>query len=280
MNGIKRELVAEKMWNKIHKKTIGIFLLIVVATMCAEEKPAGVIVIAHRGASKVAPENTLSAIRKAMEFGADYAECDVYQTKDGEIVLFHDEEMERTTGKGGMIWDYTLEELKELDAGSWFGEEFKGEAIPTLREVIQLVKGHMKLNIEVKVSGSDLDIAQKVVDIIHSENFADECMVTSFEKRVIEKVKEIDPNLITGFIFDEEHPPDIFAGNWEVVCSKRNIVDRAFVRRAKQNGKKLFVWTVNYPVEMKKFIHLGVDGIITDVPDLLMQIQAQQEGIE
>ena len=240
--------------------------------MCQQKEPEGFIVIAHRGASRAAPENTLSSMKKAIEFGADFAECDVFQTKDGEIVLFHDEEMERTTGKGGMIWDYTLAELKELDAGSWFSEEFKGEPIPTLRQVIQLCKGKIKLNIEVKISGNDPDIAQKVVDIIRSENIGKECMVTSFEKPVIKKIKELAPDLITGFIFDEEHPPDIFEGNWEYVCSKRNIVDEAFVKEAKQKEKKIFVWTVNYPAEMKKFIDLGVDGIITDVPDVLMDV--------
>ena len=251
---------------------IWIFLVMMVVPMCKQEKSEGFIVIAHRGASRAAPENTLSAMKKAIEFGADYAECDVFQTKDGEIVLFHDEEMERTTGEQGMIWDYTLAELKELEAGSWFNEAFRGEPIPTLREVIRSVRGKMKLNIEVKISGKDPDIAQKVLDIIRSENFEKECMVTSFERSLIEKVKDIAPDLATGFIFDEEHPPDIFEGSWEAVCSKRNIVDEEFVRKAKQSGKKLFVWTVNYPAEMRRFIDLGVDGIITDVPDILKEV--------
>lgn len=268
--------ISKGLRERLMKSLILIFLLMMVVVMCRQKEAEGFIVIAHRGASRAAPENTLSAMKKAIEYGADYAECDVFQTKDGEIVLFHDEEMERTTGQEGMIWDYTLAELKELEVGSWFSKEFKGEPIPTLREVIQLVKGKIKLNIEVKVSGNDPDIVQKVVDIIRSENIAKECMVTSFEKPVIEKVKEIAPELITGFIFDEEHPPDIFEGNWEVVCSKRNIVDKAFVQKAKQNGKKLFVWTVNYPAEMKKFIALGVDGIITDVPGILREILTQE----
>jgi glycerophosphoryl diester phosphodiesterase len=265
--GVRKELTKNIIW---------IFLLVMGAMMCKQTESEGFIVIAHRGASRAAPENTLSAMKKAIEFGADYAECDVFQTKDGEIVLFHDEEMERTTGKEGMIWDYTLAELKGLEVGSWFKEEFRGEPIPTLREVIKLVKGKIKLNIEVKISGNDPNIVQKVVDIIRSENFSQECMVTSFEKPVIEKVKEIAPEVITGFIFDEEHPPDIFKGNWEYVCSKRNIVDEAFVQKAKQKGKRLNVWTVNYPAEMKKFIDLGVDGIITDVPDLLRETLARK----
>ncbi len=257
---------------------IGLFLLIMVVMMCQQKEKEGFTIVAHRGASRIAPENTLSAMRKAIEFGADFAECDVFQTKDGELVLFHDEEMDRTTGKGGMIWDYTLAELKTMEVGSWFHEEFRGEPIPTLREVIRLVKGKIKLNIEVKVSGKDPDIAQKVVEIIQSEGIEQDCMVTSFEKPLILKVKEIAPQVITGFIFDEEHPPDIFEGNWEYVCSKRNIVDEDFVRVAKRKGKKIFVWTVNYPAEMKELIALGVDGIITDVPDLLKEVLDQRNS--
>lgn len=254
------------------KRTFCLLFILMVVMMCSQEKPSGTIVIAHRGASQVAPENTLSAMKMAIEFGADYAECDVFQTRDGEIVLFHDEEMERTTGKQGKIWDQTMADLKELEAGSWFSEEYKGEPIPTLREVIRLTKGKIKLNIEVKVPGNSPGIAQKVVDIIRSERIERECMVTSFEKPVIARVKEIAPNLATGFILDEDHPQDIFDGNWEYVCSKRDIVDGPFVQMARQKGKKIFVWTVNHPEEMKKFIDLGVDGIITDVPDVLREV--------
>jgi glycerophosphoryl diester phosphodiesterase len=268
-----------RMKEKLIGKIILIIFILTVGMMCQQNESKGLTVIAHRGASRAAPENTLSAMKRAIEFGADYAECDVSQTKDGEIVLFHDEEMERTTGKEGMIWDYTLSELKELEVGSWFKEEFKGEPIPTLREVVQLVKGRIKLNIEVKGSAKDPESAQKVVDIIRSEGIEKQCMVTSFEKSVILKVKEIAPDLITGFIFDEEYPADIFEGNWEYVCCKRTIVDKAFVKEAHQKGKKIFIWTVNHPAEMKKFVSLGVDGIITDVPDVLREILSSKGGL-
>jgi glycerophosphoryl diester phosphodiesterase len=274
MEGLKKgKRVKKKRVNSI----ILIFLVMMVAFMCKKEERGGLIVVAHRGASRAAPENTLSAMKKAIELVADYAECDVFQTKDGEIVLFHDEEMDRTTGQKGMIWEYTLAELKELEVGSWFKEEFRGEPIPTLRQVILLCKGKIRLNIEIKLSGKDLEIAQKVVELIRSEGIENECMITSFDKPVIEEVKRIAPDLVTGFIFDEKHPPDIFEGDWEYVCSKRNIVDEKFVDRAKQKGKKIFVWTVNYPAEMKKLIGLGVDGIITDVPDVLKEILASAE---
>jgi glycerophosphoryl diester phosphodiesterase len=254
------------------KKGFVLILSIAIIMVCQQNNSEEFMVVAHRGASRAAPENTLAALKKAIEYGADYAECDVFQTKDGELVLFHDEEMERTTGKEGMIWEYTLAELKNAEAGAWFKEEYKGEPIPTLREAMHLARGKIKLDIEVKVSGRDPEIAAQVVDIIRSENFEKACMVTSFEKSVIEKVKQIAPELITGLIFDEEHPPGIFEGDWEYVCSNRTIVDDAFMQKAKQNGKKVFVWTVNYPGEMERLIELGVDGIITDVPEILREV--------
>ncbi len=242
---------------------------------CQKEKrqeTESVLIVAHRGASRAAPENTLAAMKKAMELGADYAEIDACQTKDGAIVLMHDEELERTTEQKGLIWEYTLVELKEFEAGSWFSEEFRGEPIPTLREVIRLVRGTMKLNIEIKVFDHEPGISQKVVDIIRAENFEDECMVTSFNREVIEEVKNVAPELTTGLIFDEDYQGSVFDGNWDVLSCDRQILDEELIRKAKDNGKKLFVWTVNDPAEMKKLIGLGIDGLITDVPDVLKDV--------
>lgn len=230
------------------------------------------LIIAHRGASRAAPENTLAAMKKAMELGADYAELDACETKDGEIVLMHDEKLERTTGQKGMIWEYSLPELKEFEAGSWFGEEFGGEPIPTLQEVMNLVKGKMKLNIEIKVFGHEHSIAQNVVDIIRAENFEDECMVTSFDREIIEEVKNIAPELTTGFIFGEGCKENVFDGNWDALSCDRQILDKDLVKKAKESGKRIYVWTVNHPGEMKKLIDLKVDGLITDVPDVLKEV--------
>jgi len=229
-------------------------------------------IIAHRGASRAAPENTLAAMKKAIEFGADYAELDACQTKDGAIVLMHDEELERTTGQKGMIWEYTLEELRKFEAGSWFSEEFRGELIPTLQEVMHLVRGKMKLNIEIKVFGHEPGIAHKVVDIIRTEDFENECMVTSFDRKTIEEVKNIAPELMTGFIFDEDYQGNVFKGNWDALSCDRQILDEELRKKAKHSGKKIFVWTVNNPLEMKKLIDLKVDGLITDVPDVLKEV--------
>jgi glycerophosphoryl diester phosphodiesterase len=240
--------------------------------VCKQDNSEGFIITAHRGASAVAPENTLIAYQKAIEMGADYAELDVRQTKDGAIVLMHDKTIHRTTGVKGFVWDFTLEELKQVEAGSWFGEEFRGEPIPTLEEVIRLVKGRMKLNIEVKISENEPGIAQRVIDIVRSENFSKSCIITSFDMETVKTFKAIAPDLKTGLIFDKEYRSDVFEGNWEILSSNYELVDAEFMRLAKHSGKKTYVWTVNDKEEMLRLIGLGVDGIITDKPDLLKSV--------
>jgi glycerophosphoryl diester phosphodiesterase len=255
-----------------NKIPVFVFFGILICITCSKEKTLDFIVMAHRGASASAPENTLIAYKKAIEMGADWAELDVRQTKDGAVVLMHDKTVHRTTGVKGFVWDFTLEELKKLEAGSWFGEEFGGEPIPTLAEVIRAVKGRMKLNIEVKISENEPGIAQKVIDIVRSEDFSKNCMITSFDKATVKTFKAIAPDLPTGLIFDKEYRMDVFEGNWEILSSNYELVDSTFMRLARDSGKKVYAWTVNEREEMLRLIGLGVDGIITDKPDLLLSV--------
>jgi len=252
-----------------------LILGILIMSCSTEKEKAKVLIVAHRGASGWAPENTLASFKKAMEIGADYSELDVHLTKDGEVILLHDDTLDRTTnGKNG-VWEYTLEEVKKLDAGSWFSPEFAGEPIPTLKEVIEAVKGKMKLNIEIKVSGHDPDIAEKVVDIVRSENFGNDCMITSFDSASVLKVKQIAPELTTGFIFSTDYPQSVFNGNWEVLSCNKKVVDEEFLKKARKAGKKVQVWTVNDEETMKELIDLGVDGIITNYPDKLKKVLSE-----
>jgi glycerophosphoryl diester phosphodiesterase len=256
-------------------KLVLVWVLCAVIFVCGKGEFEDFVIIAHRGASAAAPENTLIAYKKAIEMGADYAELDVRQTKDGAMVLMHDKTVYRTTGVKGFVWDMTLEELKKLEAGSWFGEEFRGEPIPTLKEVIRLVKGRMKLNIEVKISENEPGIAQKVVDIVRSEDFGRDCVITSFDMETVKTFKTIAPDLRTGFIFEKEYHADVFEGNWDILSSNYEMVDAEFMRLARNSGKKTYVWTVNDKEEMLRLIGLGVDGIITDKPDLLKSVLAE-----
>jgi len=250
-----------------------IVLLAFLVGACSSGEP--VIVTAHRGASHVAPENTLSAMSAAVEAGAEFAELDVRLTRDGQVVLMHDRTVDRTTNGTGELWDFSLSELRALEAGSWFGEEFDGEPIPTLREVIQLARGRLKLNIEIKIAREEPTIAAKVVDIIRSEECGDNCMVTSFSRETVEEVKRIAPVIRTGFIFGQDYPDDVFDGSWDVLSCNHEIVDSLFVAAAKQSGKSVHVWTVDEKELMLRLLDLGVDGIISNRPALLRQVIAE-----
>jgi len=255
-------------------KTLAIILICLLFTCGAVacKKDPKVIVMAHRGASADSPENTRIAIQKAVEYGADYSEIDVHQTGDGVIILLHDETLDRTTSGKGHIWDLTWEKIRNLDAGAWFGDEFQGEPVPRLVDIIRFSTGRIKLNVEIKISREEPDIVSKVVDIIQKNDFKDDCVVTSFDRKTVAKVKEIDPGIKTGFIFGKDYPEDVFTGNWEVLSCNYKVVDEEFVKKARKNKKKIYVWTVDKKNEMLKLIDLKVDAIITNRPGFLMEV--------
>jgi glycerophosphoryl diester phosphodiesterase len=248
-------------------------ILAALFTGCAQKTDKNrFLVSAHRGASGWAPENTLASFKKAIEMKSDYSELDVHLSKDGQVVLMHDDSLRRTTGTRAAVWDLTLAELKKLDAGSWLAPEFKGEPIPTLTEVIRTVKGKMKLNIEIKISRSEPEIAQKVVDIIRAEKFTRDVMITSFDKTTVEQVMRLAPELPVGFIFNEKNTIDVFSGAWPILSSKYTLVDAEFVKKARLAGKKIHAWTVNDEATMEKLVGLNIDGIITNYPDRLVKV--------
>ena len=247
-------------------------LLLAVTGGCSKAEDPGFLITAHRGASGLAPENTIAAILEAIECGANYAEIDVHLTADGQVVLMHDDSVNRTTDGTGNIWELTLEELEGLDAGSWFSEEFAGEPVPTLRDVIRLASGKIKLNIEIKVTPEEPEVASAVVGIIRTENFGRSCMITSFDRQTVEEVRRIAPDIITGLIFGSDYPADVMEGEWEVLSCNQEIVNQNFVNRAREAGKLVHVWTVNDEMAMMRLIDLKVDGIITDYPDLLKEV--------
>ena len=243
---------------------LGIFLV------AGINKPDSVEVTAHRGSSSRAPENTLSAIRQAIVGQADYAEIDVQETLDGVIVVLHDSDLMRVTGKKLNIWETTFAEVRELDAGSWFSPEFSGEKIPTLEEVIGVARGKIKLNIELKFYEHNLRLTERVVSIIRRENFTDQCIITSMNYQELLKVKELDNRIKTGLIFIKaigrvvNLETDLFS------ISKKKATE-SFISKARNGKKEVHVWTVNTPEAMEHLIYLGVDNIITDYPAKLGQ---------
>ncbi len=239
-------------------------------------KPA--INCAHRGASGHAPENTLIAMTKAIEMGAAMSEVDVQQTADNRLVLFHDDELERTSNGEGNLYEKTYEELRNLDAGRWYGEEFAGEKIATLEEVIAHVRGKMKLNVEVKLHGNENNVEQLVVDLIRRENFGDQCVVTSFGHQEAENIKKLAPELTVGYIFGRDgFHEGVFSGPVDLLSANYRLVDQAFMEKARAAGKEVHVWTVNDKETMRKMMRVGVDAILTDYPDRLADVLAEIE---
>jgi glycerophosphoryl diester phosphodiesterase len=219
----------------------------------------------HRGSKVKAPENTLSALRQAIAEGADYAEIDVQTTADGVVVLFHDADLMRVASVNRRLRDINYHELKDIDAGSWFAPEFSSERIPTLQEAIDLARGRIKLNIELKFTWPDPTLTEKVASIIRQKGFSSDCVVSSLNFQSLTEIKRVFPELTTGFIVFK------VAGNLPRMEADFMSINAAratprLVRRLHRHGRAVHVWTVNDFNNVISMIEVGVDNIITDNP--------------
>lgn len=236
-------------------------------------------VTSHRGFSHDVPENTLPAIEKAIEEQADFVEVDVRVTGDGELVLLHDNNLKRTAGVSKKIWDITYPEIAELDAGSWLSKEFAGIKIPTLREVFELSKGKVMLNLDLKYRTEEEELAEKVVALIREYEMEWQCVVTSTSLKCLEKVKELNTDIRTGYITYQ-----IYSGLYEneavdFFSMKYNLVSKGVVRQVHKKGKEIHVWTVNSKTEFERLERIGVDNIITDNPAYAKQVLYQESEL-
>ena len=237
-----------------------------------------VAITAHRGASKAAPENTMAALRAAIRFGADYAEIDVQRTKDGVVVLLHDKDFRRVAGSSANIWDLTLEEVRKLDVGSWFSEEFAGEPVPTLAEAIDATKGKIRLNIEMKVNGHDDGLAAGVARVLAETECGQDCVVSSLDYAVTREIAPIAPDLRRGLIVTASLG-DVSRLDVDFLAVNAGTVTRDLVGRAQDIGKEVHVWTVNDPDQMLSMYHMGVDNILTSTPDVLADLLSLRAGL-
>ncbi len=232
-------------------------------------------VSAHRGSSKAAPENTMYAFKAALDSGADYIELDVQLTADGQLVVCHDETIDRTTDGKGKVSDYTYEELQQFSAGSWFSKsgEFDDARIPLLTDVIDLVGDDILLNIEIKSHGNVTETAAAAVDIIEEYGLRSSCYVTSFSYPALRTVKKLDPKIKTALIANLATSTSYSQlSDIDAVSMNYIFVNQSVVNTAHLNGKKVFVWTVDSTSDMQKMIRLGVDNIITNRPDKAVEI--------
>ncbi|MBM4331722.1 MAG: glycerophosphodiester phosphodiesterase [Deltaproteobacteria bacterium] len=277
----------------IYKKWAGTLLILVSILMggqmgCVmkgeEMKPTWktkfpVMVIAHRGFSGEAPENTLAAFQKAIEVGSDMLELDVHLSKDKEVVVIHDETLERTTNGQGRVADLTLKELKKLDAGFRFAPQFSGERIPALKEILELARGRLPVNIEIKNPShsqySITELTDRALLEVKKAGMLPEVIFSSFDPVALERIKEREPGARVALLCHRDWIllQEVTLGKpYSVLNLRRNFLTREKIAKIHQEGMKVNVYTVDSEEEMEQFIGWGIDGIITNQPDRLIKI--------
>ncbi len=233
------------------------------------------LVFGHRGASAYAPMNTLPAFELAAEQGADGIELDVHRSKDGAAVIVHDFEIDTTTDGRGLVVEKTLAELKEYDAGGWFSPDYRGTRIPTLDEVFEAVRDRLFINVEIKSHDLNTDgVEQVVADVIQKYDMARRVIVSSFNPLALIRFRQIMPGVALGYLYAPEMPTlpiDIINElTYEAVHPYHEMIDPDHAATAKSRGHRLNTWTVNDPERARNLRDWGVDGLITDVPDVIL----------
>ncbi|MDB4653936.1 glycerophosphodiester phosphodiesterase [bacterium] len=235
-------------------------------------------IIAHRGASADAPENTLAAMRQAIDYGTDWVEIDVQETSDDQVVVFHDSDFMKLANVDLKIWDATMADLESIDIGSHKDPAFHAERVPTLAELLTVCKGKTKVVIELKYYGHDKDLEQRVLNIVNGHDMSSDVMYMSLNINAVNKIKQLDPNCRAGLLLSvlggkiQDTKADFLAVN-------AMFVNRSFIQRAHASGKEVYVWTINDAVTMSRMIGIGVDGLITDKPDLARRVLAERSTL-
>lgn len=219
------------------------------------------IKIAHRGASAYEPENTLRSFQRAIEMRADMIEFDVRLSQDGHLVIMHDERVDRTTNGHGLVKERTLSELRRLDAG-------KGERVPTIEEAIDLAKRKTGFVIELKEAGTE----EKIIGLVKENGLMGDVFVVSFYRDLIIRVKDLEPRIKTGLILYSSPDPIRLAKDClaDAVAPFHNFVVKDLVQEAHNNNLILITWTVDSREEAEMLKGMGVDGIVTNKPDLIL----------
>lgn len=233
--------------------------------------------IAHRGASRMAPENTLAAFRKALELGADGIELDVRLCADGVPVVIHDATVDATTDGTGRVNAMTLAQLKRLDAGSSFSPSFVGQKIPALAEVLETLGDKLLVNIELKAGTAfEHGLEQSVIDLIEEYSAAEHLLLSSFSPFALRRVQQRAPHIPTGLLYS--------CSRWRLVVRLAHaimlrpaaalhppyaIVDRQHLAWARERNFRMHLWTVDNIADLRRFVAWRVDGIMTNTPDRL-----------
>jgi glycerophosphoryl diester phosphodiesterase len=240
-----------------------------------------VLVIAHRGASGYAPENTLAAFRRAVALGISFVETDLQLSRDARFVAIHDASVNRTTNGEGRVHDLTLAELRRLDAGSWFGSEFAGERIPTLEEILEFSKKHdVVFYLEVKPGGS-WGGEHALIGALRDSGEIARTVVISFDAAIVGRMRLIEPTLMTGLLCDGQFAQPIEKAleiGARQLAMKGNLVTPSLLAEAHKKDLQVVCWTVNHPAHMRMLTDAGVDGIMSDYPDRVLAATKKQKS--
>lgn len=228
-------------------------------------------IIAHRGASASAPENTLAAVRQAIIDQADWVEIDVQETADGEVVVFHDSDFMKLANIDLKIWDANMEDLADIDIGSHYHTRFSAERVPTLRQMLAASKGKIRVIIELKYYGYDQHLEQRVAEIVEAEQMQASIVLMSLKSDKVKKMKALRPEWQVGLL-SAAAIGDLSNAQADFLAVNSDLAQRSFVRSVHNNGKQVFVWTVNDASTMSAMIGRGVDGLITDKPALARMV--------
>ncbi len=247
---------------------------------------AKINVIAHRGANKYAPQNTMPAFEKAVQIGVDGFETDVHLTADNHLVICHNYTVDETSNGSGNVADMTLERLRDLDFGSYFSDKFAGTKLPTIEEFLELCKDDSikVMNIELKEpKNGNKDIADRTIEIVKEYGLFDKLLISSFDAAILVQCKKVDPDCKTGFLYSPDRSITYYRMLFNYVDFAKEIgaeylhphyslVYPGYVNKLHAAGIGVNPWTVDNPDVVNRMLEYGVDGIITNVPD---QVNAQ-----
>lgn len=237
-----------------------------------------VAVIAHRGAAAVAPENTLAAVRRAIQDGADWVEIDVQETADGTVIVAHDSDFMKLGRSPLKVWNATADDLARIDIGSWFGPDFASERTPTLAEVLDLAKGKAKVLIELKYYGHDVELAAEVVSLVEAAGMQDDIATMSLKYPQVQAMAALRPDWPRG-VLAARAVGDLTGLDAGFLAVNTGQVSMQLLARAHRSGKLVYAWTVDDPVTMSRLISMGVDGLITNDPGLARRVIAERAAL-
>ena len=236
---------------------------------------AETLVFGHRGAMARAPMNTMASFELAKSQGADGIELDIHLSRDGQLVVIHDETVDATTNGRGDVADLTVEQLKRLDAGAWFAREYADQRIPTLDEVFEGFGDDLLINVEIKTSRETVGrLEKRLADCVRRHNLRERVMVSCFDPVILRRVKQMMPMVMMGFIYQPDMPAahhlPLKALWHEARHPRHDMVDEGYMNWARAQGYYVNVWTVNEPIRALELRRLGVNAIMTDAPDTIV----------